>query len=102
MNAFGGVEVDDLDAIFAEPVDAAVEVGGLADDHGGDAELADEAAAIPAGRQGGDHNFFAIAALTASTAKSVGFSVDGWIVFLHTAGVAAHEHGSLTIEKSGA
>ncbi len=66
-----------------------MEIDGLADDYGGDAELADEAAAIPARRQRGDHNLVAIGALTAGTAEGVGFSVDGWIVFLHAAVVAA-------------
>src|SRR5258708_36701273 len=74
VDAFGGVEVDDLDAIFAEPVDAAVEIAGFADDYGGDAELADEAAAIPARRQRGDHNFVAIGALAAGPAEGVVFS----------------------------
>src|SRR5260370_30774496 len=102
MNAFGGVKVDDLDAVFAEPVDAAVEIDGLADDYSGDAELADEAAAIPARRQRGDHNLVAIGALTAGTAEGVGFSVDGGIVLLDTAVVAPPSAGSLSVEKSPA
>src|SRR5579884_3797788 len=61
--ARGGVEIDDLDSVLAEPVDAAAEGLALADDHAGEAELPDEARAIPAGGERGGHGHAAIAAL---------------------------------------
>jgi len=54
-DAFLGVEVEDFDVEGAEPVDAALEVAGFADDDASESELADEAAAVPAGRERGDH-----------------------------------------------
>src|SRR5258708_8864013 len=51
VDAFGGVEGDDLDAVFAGPVDAAAEIDRFADDYGGDGGLADRAASISAGRE---------------------------------------------------
>jgi len=82
IDAFSGMQVDDLDAIFAEPTDATSEINGLADDYGRNAELADQAAAIPTGRQRGDHDLVAIGALPSRAAESVRFSVDGRVVFL--------------------
>src|SRR5258708_33002255 len=74
----------------------------FADDYGGDGELADEAAAVPAGRQSGDHDFVAISALATGAAEGVGFCVDRGIVLLDAAVVAAPQQVSLTIEKGGA
>jgi hypothetical protein len=54
-NAVCGVEVDDFDVERAEPVDAALEGAGFADDDAGETELTDEAAAIPAGSESGEH-----------------------------------------------
>ena len=102
VDAFCGVEVDNFSAVFAKPVDAAVEVDGLADDYDGDAELSDESAAIPTGRQRGDHDFIAIGPLPSGMAKGVGFSVDGRIVLLDAAVVPAPQQVSVTIEKGGA
>ena len=45
----GVVEDDDLGAVLGHPVVAAREVLRLADDDGTDPELADQAAAVPAG-----------------------------------------------------
>src|SRR5215472_9491259 len=91
IDAFAGVEVNDGDAILAEPLDATLEVDGFADQHGADAKLADEAAAIPAGRKRGDHDFVAIPALASGAAKGVGFAVDGRIAFLNASVVALAE-----------
>jgi len=54
-DALLGIEVDDFDVEGAEPVDAALEGAAFAYDDARESELADEAAAIPAGREGGDH-----------------------------------------------
>ena len=50
-----GIEVDDFDVEGAEPVDAALEGAAFADDDARESELADEAAAVPAGRESGNH-----------------------------------------------
>src|SRR5260370_6723593 len=93
---------DYLDAIFVQPVDAAAEVNRFADDHRADAELPHQAAAIPAWRQRGDHDFVAIAALAAGAAESVGFAVERKIIFLDAPIVAAPYAFSLGVEKGRA
>ncbi len=85
------VEVDDVHPVFAEPVDAPGEGAAFADDHRANAELADEAGAIPTGGEGGDHDDVAIAALAASAAEGISLSVDAGIALLDTAVVAAAE-----------
>ena len=81
----------DLDAVFAEPVEAAGEIHRFADNQRADVELADQAAAVPAGGESGDHDFVAVGALAAGFAEGVGFAVDGGIAFLDAAIVAAAE-----------
>ena len=101
-DAFLGVEVEDFDVEGAEPVDAALEGAGFADDDAGESELANEAAAVPAGRECGDHGQFAVAALASGVAEGVGFSVEGWVVILYAAIVAGAEEGSVFVEDGGA
>jgi hypothetical protein len=81
--------------------DAAAEIHRFADNNGGDTELADQSAAIPARRQRGDHDFVAIGALAAGPAERVGLTVDGRVIFLNTAVVAATQKFSFTVEKRG-
>ena len=50
-----GIEVNDLDVEGAEPGDAALEGAAFPYDDTSKCELADEAAAVPAGRESGDH-----------------------------------------------
>jgi hypothetical protein len=101
-DAFVGVQVDDSDTAFAQPIDAAAEVDRLADDDRPDVELADQAAAVPAGSKRGDHDFVAIAALTAGFAEGVGFSVDGGIALLDAAVVSAAEDLAIARKQCGA
>jgi len=101
-DAFLGVEVDDFDVEGAEPVDAALEGAGFADHDASESELADEAAAVPAGRERGDHGQFAVAALASGVAEGVGFSVEGGIVILYAAIVTGAEEGSVFVEDRGA
>src|SRR5258708_11451930 len=82
VDAFGGVEVDDLDAVFAEPVDGPAEIDGFAGDYGVGGELGGEAAASPARAERSDPQFVAIGALATGAAEGVGFWVDGGIVLL--------------------
>ena len=101
-DALLGIEVDDFDVEGAKPVDAALESAAFADDDARESELADEAAAVPAGRESGNHGQFAVAALAAGVAEGVGFSVHGWIAILYAAIVAGADESSLFIENGGA
>src|SRR5487761_2238544 len=83
--ALVAVEVDDVDTVFAQPIDATGEGAAFTDDQGADVKLAHEAAAVPAGGEGGDHHQVAIAALAAGAAKGVGLAVDAGIALLHAA-----------------
>jgi hypothetical protein len=98
FGAFGGVEVDDLDTGGAEPVQATGEVTGFADDDGAEAELADEATAVPAGGESADHDEVAVGSLASSTAEGVGFAVDRGVVLLDTAVVAGGDELALRAE----
>ena len=89
--AFAAVQIDDFDAVFAQPVQSAGEGAALADDERADAKLPHQSAAIPAGREGGDHDQVAIAFLSPGTAKSVGFAVHAGVALLHAAIVAPAE-----------
>lgn len=102
LNANLAREINDRDLARAEPVEAAREVHRFADDDRANAELANEAAAIPARREGGDHDFVAIGALAARFPKRIGFGVDGRIIFLDAAIAAAAEKFSFAVEKRGA
>lgn len=100
-DAFGGVEVDDLDAELAEPVDAAAEVLALADDETAEAELADEAGAVPAGGEGGDHGDGAVAALAAGAAEGVGLGMGAGVAILHAAVVAGGDEAAVGVVERG-
>src|SRR3989304_325816 len=76
LDALGRAQVDDLDAVLAQPLDAAAEIHGFADHDGPDIELAHQAAAVPAGRERRDHDLVAVAALPAGLAEGIGFAVN--------------------------
>src|ERR1043165_3447461 len=98
LDAFGRIEIDYGDAVLTEPIDATREVARFADDDGTDAELADQSAAIPAGCERGDHNLVAPRAMTASFSEGVGFAVDGGVVLLDSAIMAAAEQLTIGVE----
>src|SRR5688572_6845939 len=83
--AFGRLQVDDLHAALAQPVDAALESARLAHDHGADLELHHEAAAVPAGRERRHHDGAGVATLAPGLAERVGLAVHGRVTFLHAA-----------------
>src|SRR5579871_1172274 len=86
------VEVDHLDAVFAQPVEAAREGAAFAHYERANAKLPDETAAIPAGRERSDHNEVAIAFLAASAAEGIGFAMHAGVALLHPPVMpAAHE-----------
>ena len=67
----------------------------IAHHHRADPELLHQAAAVPARRQGGDHDRVAVGALAAGLAEGVGLAVHGGVVFLHPAVVAAAEQAAI-------
>jgi len=99
IDTLDAVEIDDANAVFAKPVDAALEVAAFADNECSDAELADKAAAIPARSKGGDHDQVAIGSLPACVAEGVGFAMHGRIILLNAAVVSAAYEGSILLEK---
>jgi len=88
LPALAAVQVDDLDAVLAEPVETSGKGSALADNQRADAKLTDQAAAIPAWGERGDHDQVAIAALAARQAKGVGLRVNAGVALLYTAIVA--------------
>src|SRR5206468_131106 len=91
VDALPGVQVDHRHAVLAQPVDPALEGDGLPDDDRPDPELTHQAAAIPAGREGGDHDRVAIAALPPGGAEGGGLPVHGRVAVLDAAVVATTE-----------
>src|SRR5260370_2144046 len=92
------LRVDHVVALPTERVVPATKIYGLAYDHGADAKLADQAAAIPTRRQRRDHDFVAVTPLPARFAKRVRFAMRRRIAFLHPAGAAASEKFSIAFE----
>ena len=97
--AFGIVEVDDVDAAFAEPVNAALECFGFADYDCADTELTDETAAIPARGERRSHYRVAIASLPAGLAKGISLTVDRGVILLYAAIVPAAEEIPFPVEE---
>jgi hypothetical protein len=91
LAAFTAVEIHDFDAVFAEPFNAAREGAAFAHYHRADTELPNEAGAVPAGREGCDHDEITVAALTAGATEGVGFGVHTGIALLDPAVMAAAE-----------
>ncbi len=89
------VKVNDLDAVFAQPVHAATKGAALAHHYRADAKLAHQAAALPARGQRGAPHKVTVAALAAGAAKGIGFRVDAGIAVLHAAIVAAAQQLAL-------
>ncbi len=99
VKTFRGIEVDYLDTERAQPVHATLEIAAFADDDFAKTELADEAAAIPAGSKGGDQDEIAVAALAAGAPKSIGFAVKRWITILHAPIMAGTDEFAIRIEN---
>src|SRR2546427_11613349 len=102
VDALARIEVEHLDAVLSQPVEAAREVDRLADDHRPDAELAHEPAAVPAGRQRRHHDLVAVASLATGVAEGVGLAVHRGIVLLDATVVASPEQPALSVEQRAA
>src|SRR6266571_6436292 len=99
VDAFFGAQVDDFNTILSQPIDAAAEIHRLPDNHGADAELPDQTAAIPARRERCDHNLVAVTSLAARFSKGVGLSVCGRVALLHPPVAAPSEEFSSAIKQ---
>ncbi len=91
----------DLDTEFAEPLVAAGEGSGLANNECSDVELSYEARAVPAGGQRGNHDRVAVVASPAGSSEGVGFGVDGGVVVLYSAVMAPSENLAVTSDEGG-
>src|ERR1700722_486672 len=101
VDAFGRSQVDDVETFFSQPDAAALGVDGVADNDLLEAELKDEAGAIPAGRKRGDQNQIAEVRLAASGAERVRFAVQGRVAVLHQT-IAARADERAVGAKNGA
>jgi hypothetical protein len=95
------IEIDDLDTVGAEPLQAAGEGAALAHNHSTDAKLPHQPAAVPTGSQRGNHNQIAIAALTPGAAKRIGFAVYARVALLHSTVAPAAYQFSRARKKCG-
>src|SRR5262245_23357164 len=86
-----GIQIDYIDAVFAQPVDAALKVDRLAYDNSADAELTNEAAAVPARRKRSGHNRVAIARPPAGVPECIGLAVRGRVRVLDPSVVPSTE-----------
>ncbi len=102
VDALLGVQVEDVYAFFAEVVDAALGVDGVADDDLVEAELVDESGAVPAGCEGGDEDLVVPVGVAAGGAEGVSFAVEGAVALLNETVAAGAEEGSVDVEDGSA
>src|SRR5690349_8120001 len=100
LDAFLGLEINDFDAVFAQPIDSTVKIYRLPHDDGSDSKLTNQSAAVPARGKGCDHDFVAIGSLEARAAKRVSFAMCRRVAFLHSSIVASSQERSFASEKS--
>src|SRR5467141_3130845 len=98
-NALLGMQVDDLDSVFDQPINPAAEIHRLADHYSANPKLANQAAAIPARHQRRQHNLVPETQLPAAHSKSILFAMRGRISLLHSAVLAASEQFSIAFEQ---
>src|SRR5437868_1973233 len=91
------IEVDHFHTQRAQPIDSTLKVAALADYNRAKTKLPNQTAAIPAGREGSDHDEVTIAALTAGIAKGVRLTVHGGITLLHAPVVACSDNLSARV-----
>src|ERR1700734_250031 len=96
------MQINNVDALLTQPVHTALGVDGVADNHLAEAELEDEAAAVPARRHRGDQNRVMPGGAAAGSAKGVGLSMQRTIAFLHQAVVAHPQQGAIYVEDRSA
>ena len=92
-------QINHLNSVFTQPVNSTTEILRFTDNDFAEVELANQPAAIPAGRERCYNDFVAIVALASGVAEGVGFGVHGGIVLLNTQVVATPEKFTVGIEK---
>jgi hypothetical protein len=96
------VQVEDVEAFFFEPGEAALGVDGVAYDDLFEFELMNEAGAVEAGGECGDEDGVVPVGAATGVAEGVGFAVEGAVAFLDQAVVAFAEEGSVDVEDGSA
>src|ERR1700728_1219932 len=100
LDALGIGQVDHLDTVVGQPIVPTREVLRLAHDHGADAELTDQPAAVPARRQRGDHHRVGIVPSPSGVAEGVGLAVHRGVVLFDAAVAASSEQGPVAVKES--
>ena len=75
-DAIGRLQIHDSRAPLPQPVERSGEVDRLAGDDRTDAELADQTAAVPAGRKGRDQDRVAVVSSASRVAERVGLGME--------------------------
>src|SRR5215831_12157648 len=88
-DALRSVEVEHVNTRRPKPFDPTLEISALSHHDGLEPELANQPAAIPAGRERGYHDLVAIAALPPAIAEGIGFCMQRRIAVLYTPVVAS-------------
>src|ERR1700722_1022748 len=101
LDAFGRSQIDNVETLFSQPDAAALGIDGIADNHLLEAELKDEAGAIPAGCQRRDQDQIAEVRLAAGGAERVRLAVHGGVAVLHQT-IAASADERAVGAKNGA
>ena len=96
------VQVEDVEAFFFEPGEAALGVDGIAYDDLLELELVDEAGAVQAWGKRCDQYGVVPVRAAACIAEGVGFAVEGAVAFLDEAVVAFAEQDSVNVEDGSA
>jgi adenine/guanine phosphoribosyltransferase-like PRPP-binding protein len=99
LDAFGVVEIENLDAEPGQPVVAARKGARLPDHNGADPELSDEAAAIPTGRQRGHHDGVPVTPPAARRSKRSRLRVSRRVLILHAAVMPTSKQNAVAREE---
>ena len=102
VDAFGVVEQHDPAPVLGHPGVAALEVARLADHDRADAELAQQPAAVPAGRERRDHDAIGVVAASAGGSERGRLCMHRGVAVLDAAVVPTPEQRPVFVEERGA
>src|ERR1700733_16161820 len=92
------MQIDDVDALLLEPVNPALRVHAITDDHLAKAELINQTAAVPARGERGDENRVVPGRTAPGSAKGVGLSVQRAVALLHQAVVPCSQQRAVNMK----
>src|SRR5688572_1733303 len=92
------LQINNLDPVSSQPLNASGKILRLSHDHHADLELTDQTAAIPAGSERCYHHLVPVATLPAGFAESVRLGVHGRVIVLHPAIVSGSKKFTLASE----